>query len=498
MTLFVICSYLGVVLLVGGLSHRLFKGTGEDYFVASRTIGPFLLLMSLFGTNMTAFSILGASGEAYLRGIGVFALMGSSSAFLIPCIFFFLGTRLWALGKRHGFLTQVEFVRKRWDSDALGLLLFVVLIALVVPYLLIGVMGGALTFNQMTQGWIPEWVGGLVICIVVLLYVCFGGLRGTAWVNALQTLVFMTLGAVAFWVIVSRLGGVSGAMSRVAEGRPNLLVRGDNISPMTHLTYCFLPLSVGMFPHIFMHWMTAKSARSFRWPIILYPLCVAIVWVPSVVLGVLGRIDFPGLQGPEANSVLVQLIDLHAPGMLAGLLAAGVLAAVMSSLDSQVLAIGTMFTQDIVRHYGYHDQMSERQQVLSGRIFVVGVLFLTYVISLVSNRSIFGLAVWSFTGFSSLMPVMLAAVFWKRSTKVGAFASIVSVVILWIYFFLQGWETSGYTVGGTGVMPAAVMFLVSSTVLVIGSYLSRPPGESVVSVFFPGERNQPGTQPVEP
>ena len=65
MTLAVIFAYLGLVLLVGGLSHRLFRGTGEDYFVASRTIGPFLLLMSLFGTNMTAFLILGASGEAY-------------------------------------------------------------------------------------------------------------------------------------------------------------------------------------------------------------------------------------------------------------------------------------------------------------------------------------------------------------------------------------------------------------------------------------------------
>ena len=64
MTIGVILVYLLLVLFVGGLSHRLFRGTGEDYFVASRTVGPFLLLMSLFGTNMTAFAILGASGEA--------------------------------------------------------------------------------------------------------------------------------------------------------------------------------------------------------------------------------------------------------------------------------------------------------------------------------------------------------------------------------------------------------------------------------------------------
>ena len=80
MTLVVILVYLTLVLLVGMLSHRLFRATGEDYFLATRTIGAFMLLMSLFGTHMTAFSLLGASGEGYRRGIGVFALMASSSA----------------------------------------------------------------------------------------------------------------------------------------------------------------------------------------------------------------------------------------------------------------------------------------------------------------------------------------------------------------------------------------------------------------------------------
>ncbi len=83
MILAVVAVYLGIVLLVGLLGHRLFRGTGEDFFLASRTIGPFVLLMTLFGTNMTAFTMLGASGEAFLEGISVFALMGSSSAIVL-------------------------------------------------------------------------------------------------------------------------------------------------------------------------------------------------------------------------------------------------------------------------------------------------------------------------------------------------------------------------------------------------------------------------------
>ena len=75
MTLAVIAVYMALVLAVGALAHRLFQGTGEDYFLATRSIGPFVLLMSLFGTQMTAFSLLGASGQAYRTGIGVFGLM---------------------------------------------------------------------------------------------------------------------------------------------------------------------------------------------------------------------------------------------------------------------------------------------------------------------------------------------------------------------------------------------------------------------------------------
>ena len=406
MTLTIIMLYLVLVLAIGVLSSRLFRGTGEDYFVATRSIGPFILLMSLFGTHMTAFSLLGASGEAYHRGIGVFALMASSSALVVPVVFFLVGTRAWTVGKRFGYLTQVQFFRERWSSNGLGLLLFFVLIGLTIPYLLIGVMGGGITMNQITAGQVPEWIGGLVICFVIMVYVTFGGLRGTAWVNTFQTLVFMLLGGVAFFVIVNKLGGFSNAVSIIVDKHPELLIRGSKIRPVDLLTYTLIPLSVGMFPHMFMHWLSAKRAASFRIPIMFYPLCVAAVWIPSVLLGVFGRIDFPDLQGPAANSVLVQMIKLNSPEILAGLLAAGVFAAVMSSLDSQVLSLGTMFTQDIVRHYGFGDKMNEKKQVLFGRVFVISILAITYILSLVSNRSIFKLGVWSFTGFASLLPVL--------------------------------------------------------------------------------------------
>ncbi len=487
MTLTIILIYLIVVLGIGMASHRLFRGTGEDYFVATRSIGPFILLMSLFGTHMTAFALLGASGEAYNNGIGVFGLMASSSALIGPALFFFVGTRAWAIGKRFGYLTQVQYFRERWQSDALGLLMFGVLVAFMIPYLLIGVMGGGITMNQITGGQVPAWVGGLLVCLVVLCYVTFGGLRGTAWANTFQTLVFMTLGGVAFVVIVHDLGGLTNALRKVADAHPELLIRGDKISPAKFFSYTLIPLSVGMFPHIFMHWLSARRAESFRYAIIFYPLCIAAVWIPSVLLGIFGSFDFPGLAGPAANSVLVKMIAAHAPPILAGLLAAGVFAAIMSSLDSQVLAIGTMFTQDIAGRYFMHD-MDEKRQVLLGRLFVVAILAVTYILAQVADRSIFKLAIWSFTGFAALVPIVLAAMFWQRSTKEGAFAALITVAVSWCLLFYQSLDNPGYTVAGSGFMPVAVILPLSGLALIVGSLLSPRPERATVLKFFPEER----------
>ena len=96
--------------------------------------------------------------------------MASSSAIVVPTVFFFVGTRAWAIGKRYGYTTQVEYIRDRWESDFLGLLLFISLVALLIPYLLIGVMGAGITLSDISGGQVPTWVGGLVVSAVVMTY----------------------------------------------------------------------------------------------------------------------------------------------------------------------------------------------------------------------------------------------------------------------------------------------------------------------------------------
>src|ERR1043166_7324448 len=116
----VLAIYFIVIAYVGSIAFKRGKANTEDFFLASRTIGSLVFFLSIFATNMTAFAILGSSGAAYKRGIGIFGLMASSSAFVIPLTIFFIGTRLWALGKRFGHQTQVQFFRDRWECGGIG------------------------------------------------------------------------------------------------------------------------------------------------------------------------------------------------------------------------------------------------------------------------------------------------------------------------------------------------------------------------------------------
>jgi len=481
MTLTILLLYLALVLSVGLLGHRLFRGTGEDFFLASRTIGSFVLLMTLFGTHMTAFSILGASGEAYHQGIGVFSLMASSSAFVVPVVFFFVGTRLWELGRQHGFMTQVQFFRERWDCPSLGVALFVLLVGLLVPYLLIGVIGAGLTFEEVTGGLVPQWLGSLVICAVVAVYVAAGGVRSTSWANTLQTLVFMTLGAVTVVLIFRQLGGIENALDKADSA---LLMHGTRVSAAKLVSYSLLPLSVGMFPHIFMHWLTAKRLQTFKLAIVAYPVCIAIVWLPSVLLGVAGSAAIPGLLGAQSNSLLLQMITGYAPQILSGFLGAGVCAAVMSSLDSQILALSTLFTRDISSRFRNANRRDDTNSVRTGRWFVVLLLLATYLLSLIADRSIFRLGVWSFTGFAALFPIVIAALYWRRSTKQGAWSALLTVALLWSLFLVRSWSDPGYTIGGSGVMPVAIILAAAATAMMAGSWLSPEPDPHLIARFF--------------
>ena len=283
-------TYLAVVLYIGIFAFRHRRPTdheAEDFFLAGRSLGPVVFLLSLFGTNMTAFTILGSAGHAFANGVVTFGLMASASAFVIPLTLFFVGTRMWALGRRHGFMTSVQMFRDRWECGHIGTVIFVVQAALLVPYIIIGVMGGGTALRAITGGFVPYWLGGAVVALVVMSYVFFGGMRGTAWVNAFQTVLFLSFGAIALVVIGRGMGGFPAAMeSLLASPATAPLLTRERFSPLIFLSYTFIPLSTIAFPHITIFCLTARRMVQFRRTVVFYPLCILAIWLPCVFLGV--------------------------------------------------------------------------------------------------------------------------------------------------------------------------------------------------------------------
>jgi SSS family solute:Na+ symporter len=653
--LVIISIYLSLLLILGVFASRMFRGTSNDYMLASHSIGPFLLLMSIFGTTMTAFALVGSTGESYKEGVGVYGMLASSSGIIHSLCFFVIGVKLWTLGRRHGYTTQIQYFRDRFQSDKIGLLLFPILVGLVIPYLLIGVLASGTVINGMTEGafqtafaqydyGVPNWLGSLVICGVVLIYVFFGGMRGTAWANAFQTCVFMVLGVVTFFMISGKLGGLEAASKAVLEKTPSKLMRTvtpeeqqtyettlkkwqalsrynwavknqqfkldesqsaaaseafkprmpgwpklaaaaysaknklfelspddaqrayilqddrqltvndtlldaqgqpyplkhysrlatpiwqskaekifgkkighpsdpenwsrkkafgvykathwapeelHTLSKLVFFTYLFVPLSVAMFPHLFQHWLTAKSAGSFKLPVVAHPIFIMIVWVPCVLVGVWATAALaPGteraLVAPHfpPNAVLAYMVKQLTGPLLGGLLTAGILAAIMSSLDSQFLCIGTMFTNDIVVHYGGRDRFTDRQKILLARGFIVAIVAVTYAFSLFEPRRVFTLGVWCFSGFSSLFPLVFASLYWRRMTLVGALLGVLGSIVSWGYLFAQSGFGANPHYHPFGVMPVAIMVSCSTLGVIVGSLISRPPDEEHLARFF--------------
>jgi Na+/proline symporter len=534
----VVLLYLCVVLYIGIFAFRKSeaRGKAEDYFLASRSLGPLVFLLSLFGTNMTAFTILGSSGHSFHNGIVTFGLMASSSAVVIPLTLFFIGTRVWAVGKKYGHMTPVQIFRDRWECGHIGTIIFLVQALLLMPYIIIGVMGGGTALQAISGGFVPYWFGGGLVAIVVMSYVFFGGMRGTAWVNTFQTVLFLTFGTTAVLVVGAGMGGFSTAMNDILQS-PSLapLLTRERVNPAYFFSYMFIPLSSIAFPHVCIFCLTARRMTQFKKTVIYYPLCILAIWLPSVYLGVAANhvADVPeirqkiearqilasqGAQLPDeersrvraqmaSDDVILLLLGKYAPVWLAGLLGAGIMAAVMAS-DSQILALSTMFTEDVFAYYGGKARFGEAAQVATGRLFVIAFTLVAYIVALQAPARIFELAVqYGFSGYAALSPLLIAALYWKRSTKWGAAASTIwtacaVAAVAWfqasvpapvgpptVVWSIGGFELLSRTAGGTSVLggfqPVVPMTLISALLMVVVSLMTKKPSEATIARYFP-------------
>jgi SSS family solute:Na+ symporter len=178
------------------------------------------------------------------------------------------------------------------------------------------------------------------------------------------------------------------------------------------------------------------------------------------------------------DDVILVMLERYAPLWLAGILGAGIMAAVMAS-DSQILALSTMFTEDVFTFYGGTKRFGEAVQVQTGRVFVVVLTLVAYTVALRAPQGIFDLAVqYAFSGYAALSPLLFAALFWTRSTKWGALA-----VAAWTAFAVIYTARVPGALAWYGLMPVVPMTLISVALMVVVSIVTPPPSARTIERY---------------
>jgi len=464
----VLSVYVVVVIAVGALAARRSARSPEEYFLAGRGLGTFVLFMALFGTNATSFVLVAIPGLAYHEGVGVFGLNAAIVALGTPLTFVVIGVPAWRMGRRLGALTPAELFRKRFDSRAVGIVLFAFFTLYTLPYMVIAVKGAAVTLESITQGAVPTWAGGLGVIVVALVYTSLGGMRATAWTNVLQGSLFLLFMVLVFFLVPRSMGGLGETMRALEEQRPELLriVPEGKYAPRAWASWgLVISLTVIAFPHMLVRLLAARSQNALKSIVRLYPVALVALWLPAVLLGVWGALEFPGLVGKESDSIYSLMIARHLPSWLGALGFLAVVAAVMSTLDAQLLTLGSMLVRDVVDPFRRGD--ASQGDVRSARVFTLALAGLVYFLSRVWGQSLFDIASVAFSGYTTLTPMLFLSLWWRRFNAEGAIASILlGNVTLWL-----GEKGIFETHGFLPVFPALVVAVVSGVVV---SLLSRP------------------------
>ena len=464
---FELLLYLGVyaalVLAIGLVAARRPSRSPEDYFLAGRTLGTVVLFMALFGTNCTAFVLVGVPGQAYADGIGVFGLNAPIVALGIPLTFWVVGSPARRMAERLGALTPAELYAKRFERRWIGWLLFAGFTLYTVPYIVLAVKGTTITVEVLSGGVIEPWMSALGVIALTAVYTAVGGMRATAWTNVLQGALFLGFMVGAFFLMSNSLGGLEAAMASVDPSK--LVIEREGLfTPRAFASWSLvITLTVIAFPHMFVRLMAARGAGAIRGACRIYPVALVLLWLPAVMIGVWGSAAFPDLARPD--EVFSRMAAEHLPARLGPLSAVVVLAALMSTLDAQVLTLSSMLVRDVIDPLW--PGRPEAWDVRAGRFFGLAIAALVFVLTLTWGESVFGLAAFSFSGYVTLFPALLLGVRWRRCTAAGLGASI-AVANLVFWAGSAGWIPLG------GFLPVFWALAAGSAAGVAVSLATRP------------------------
>ena len=463
--LILVIAYFAFLIIIGIYAHKKTKKTAEDYFLANRTFGPIILFFTLAATNFSAFTFLGFAGKAYDSGFGQYGIMAFGTA-IMAIMFYIIGRKVWKLGKEKGYITPPELIGDRFNSTSLRLIFMGVMVIFTIPYLATQAIGAGMIIESVTSASVNWQIGAIFTMFVIMVYVLFGGMRGSGWTDVIQGILMISAMTIAVLFVAINLGGFEAANTMAYNANPELFTRpggGDYFMPLIWFSFMLLWIFADpMFPQIFSRFYTTKDEKSLKYSMILYPIIVSFMFLFPVLIGIWAR--GVGIIPDQKDMVLPMMVLKYTPGFVYAFVMVGALAALMSTADSQLLSLSTMLSNDLPLN------KFRISKINIGRILIV-ILSLFAILYVITNydpsEGIMGTLVkTTFSGLAVLCPTTIAALYWKNATKYGCISSIL-VGEFSIFLFQFGFLPT------FGLLSAIWAIAISIVVLVISSYLTK-------------------------
>lgn len=468
----IVLIYLVGMLVIGLAFRRKSAANNVEFYLAGRSLPPVLIFVAMAATNFSAFTIFGLSGAGYRMGYSFYPVMGFGTGFMALGLFV-IGTRIRLLGAARGYVTPSDFVGDRYGSKTLKRIFSLVMIAFTLPYIAIQAVAAGKSLQSLTG--LPYFAGAALVTGFVMLYVALGGLRSVAWTDVVQGIMIVGFTLAAYLIIVARSGGFVSAHDDVYRSFPALFSRpglDGSMLPGVWLGYLVLWLAADpMFPQLFQKSLAAGSARGLKTTAVLYPLITTFLFFLTVSMGVIGRRAFPNLPAAQSDSIFALLLGRYTSPVLGTLLMTAGLAALMSTMDSQLLTLASMVTLD----FGRPD--SPKRGVVRHRLTAIVIGLAGLAIAARPPQTILDfINKTSFTGLAVLAPTVVGGLFWKRANRWGAAASIAAGELTVLL--------SGLGIVRTpGLLPVIPALAVAAVVFVLVSLLTRSSGEAPELVF---------------
>ncbi|HKL85221.1 MAG TPA: sodium/proline symporter PutP [Treponemataceae bacterium] len=416
--------YLAVMLGIGFYSMKKTK-THADFLIGSRTLGPLTSAISAGASDMSSWLLLGLPGAVFAFGLveGFWIALGLTIGAYLNWLI--VAGRIRSLSEKFNAITLPSFIAKRFDDES-GLLKIVstiVILFFFTLYVASGLKGGTLLFAHAFGA--SEQIALIITTVVVVSYTFLGGYIAVCWTDLIQGLLMLT--ALVFCALIGWIA-IHGSVTDIIIANPHAF----SFTTGTLTAASSLAWGFGYFgqPHILARFFGIRSIKDVRsarrigitWMILSLVLACAI---GLIGIGYNAVHPLPGLVGEGGNSerIFLALTTALFHPVFAGFVLAAVLAAVMSTADSQLLVLTSSLTEDIP----FIAKLPDARKKLVSRLGVVGFALLAFIIAATDRGSILNMVGYAWGGFgAAFAPLVLLSVLWKGITKWGAFAGMIT------------------------------------------------------------------------